>query len=73
MSLMNDVFLKYLDKFVQVFLDDILIYSRTLEEHKEHLRLVLQCFGEHKMYAKLYNCSFFQSKIHYLGHKISRK
>ena len=43
MSLMNGVFHEYLDKFVQVFIDDILIYSRTMEEHDEHLRLVLQC------------------------------
>jgi hypothetical protein len=43
MSLMNGVFREYLDKFVQVFIDDILIYSRTMEEHDEHLRLVLQC------------------------------
>jgi hypothetical protein len=73
MSLMNNVFLKYLDKFVQVFLDDVLIYSRALEEHKENLRLVLKCFREHNMYDKLYKHSFFQSKIHYLGHKISRE
>jgi hypothetical protein len=43
MSLMNGVFREYLDKFVQVFIDDILIYSRMMEEHDEHLRLVLQC------------------------------
>jgi len=71
MSLMNSVFRKYLDKFVQVFLDDILIYSRTHEEHEEHLRLVLQCLRENKLYAKMSKCSFFQSKIHYLGHIIS--
>jgi hypothetical protein len=43
MRFMNGVFREYLDKFVQVFIDDILIYSRTMEEHDEHLRLVLQC------------------------------
>jgi hypothetical protein len=74
MSLMNGVFHEYLDKFVQVFIDDILIYSRmTTEEHEEHLRLVLQCLREHKLYGKLSKCSFYQSRIHYLGHVISAK
>jgi hypothetical protein len=71
MSLMNGVFREYLDKFVQVFIDDILIYSRTMEEHDEHLRLVLQCLREHKLYGKLSKCSFYQSRIHCLGHVIS--
>ena len=71
MSLMNGVFREYLDKFVQVFIDDILIYSRTTEEHDEHLRLVLQCLREHKLYGKLSKSSFYQSRIHYLGHVIS--
>jgi hypothetical protein len=71
MSLMNGVFHEYLDKFVQVFIDDILIYSRMKEEHDEHLILVLQCLRENKLYGKLSKCSFYQSKIHYLGHIIS--
>ena len=71
LSLMNGVFCEYLDKFVQVFIDDILIYSRTTEEHDEHLRLVLQCLQEHKLYGKLSKCSFYPSRIHYLGHVIS--
>jgi hypothetical protein len=58
MSLMNGVFREYLDKFIQVFIDDILIYSRTTEEHDEHLRLVLQCLREHKLFGKLSKCSF---------------
>ena len=70
MSLMNGVFCEYLDKFVQVFIDDILIYSRTTKEHDEHLRLVLQCLREHKLYGKLSKCSFYQSRIHHLGHVI---
>jgi hypothetical protein len=70
MSLMNGLFRDYLDKFVQVFIDDILIYSRTTEEHDEHLCLVLQCLREHKLFGKLSKCSFYQSRIHNLGHVI---
>ena len=73
MSLMNGVFREYLDKLVQVFIDDILIYSRMTEEHDEHLRLVLQCLQEHKLYGKLSKFSFYQSNIHYLGHVISNE
>jgi hypothetical protein len=71
MSLMNSVFREYLDKFVQVFTDSILIYSQTMEEHDEHLRLVQQCLREHKLYGKLSKCLFYQLKIHYLGNFIS--
>jgi hypothetical protein len=71
MSLMNRVFREYLDKFVQVFIDDILIYSQKMKEHDEYLCLVLQCLREHKLYGNLSKCSFYQSKIHYLGHVIS--
>jgi hypothetical protein len=71
MSLMNVVFREYLDKFVQVFIHDILIYSRTKEGHDEHLRLVLQCLRENTLFGKLSKFSFHQSKIHYLGHIIS--
>jgi hypothetical protein len=68
---MNGVFHEYLEKFVQVFIDEILIYSRMKKEHDEHLSLVLQCLRENKLYGKLSKCSFYQSKIHYLGHVIS--
>jgi hypothetical protein len=71
MSLMNGVFREYLDKFIQVLIDDILIYSWMIEEHDEHLRLVLQCLREHNLFGKLSKCSFYQSQIHYLGHVIS--
>jgi hypothetical protein len=71
MSLMNDIFWKYLDRFVQVFLDDILIYSKNEREHEEHLLVVLSCLRENKLYGKLSKCSFFQKEIHYLGHIIS--
>jgi hypothetical protein len=70
MSLMNRVFHEYLDKFIQIFIDNILIYSRTTEEHDQHLHLVLQCLRELKLYGKLSKCSVYQSKIHYLGHVI---
>ena len=59
MSLMNGVFRKYLDCFVQVFLDDILIYSKNEREHEEHLRIVLSYLREIKLYGKLSKCSFF--------------
>jgi hypothetical protein len=60
MCLMNGVFINYLDKFVIVFLDDILIYSKYEEEHEKHLRMVLQVLREHQLYAKLRKCSFYQ-------------
>jgi hypothetical protein len=71
MFLMNGVFLEYLDKFVIVFLDGILIYSKSEEEHENHLRMVLKVLRDHQLYAKLSKCSFYQKKIHYLGHIIS--
>jgi hypothetical protein len=70
MCLMNGVFRKYLDKFVIFFLDDILVYSKTEEEHEQHLRMVLQVLREHQLYAKLSKCFFCQRQIHYLGHII---
>ena len=73
MCLMNDIFINYLDKFVIVFLDDILIYSKYEEELEHHLRLVLQVLRENHLYAKLTKCSFYQKKIHYLGHIISEQ
>jgi hypothetical protein len=58
MNLMNSVFMDYLDKFVVVFIDDILIYSQSEEEHASHLRMVLQRLREHQLYAKLSKCEF---------------
>jgi hypothetical protein len=58
MNLMNSVFMEYLDKFVVVFIDDILIYSQSEEEHASHLRMVLQRLREHQLYAKLSKCEF---------------
>jgi hypothetical protein len=71
MCLMNNRINKYLDKFVVVFVDAILVYSKTKEEHEEHLRIVLQVLRENQLYAKFSKCDFFQKKIHYLGHIIS--
>jgi hypothetical protein len=56
--LMNKVFIEYMDKFVMVFIDDILVYSRSEEEHEEHLPLALQKLREHRLYAKLSKCEF---------------
>jgi hypothetical protein len=59
MCLMNGIFIEYLDKFVIVFLDDILIYSKLKEEHEQHLRMVLQVLREHQLYDKLSKCPFY--------------
>ena len=58
MSMMSKVFMEFLDKFVVVFIDDILVYSKNEEEHKEHLRLVLEKLREHQLYAKFSKCEF---------------
>ncbi|WVZ80451.1 hypothetical protein U9M48_027924 [Paspalum notatum var. saurae] len=72
MQLMNSVFMDSLDKFVVVFIDDILIYSKTEAEHEEHLRLVLQRPREHKLYAKFSKCEFWIDEIRFLGHVVSK-
>ena len=69
---MNRVFHPYLDKFVVVFIDDILIYSKLREDHQEHLRTVLSTLAEHKLYAKLKKCDFWMEEVHFLGHIISK-
>jgi hypothetical protein len=71
MHLMNSVFSDYLDDFVIVFLDDVLIFSRSIEEHQRHVRLVLERLREHRLYANMKKCEFFQSKISFLGHIVS--
>jgi hypothetical protein len=72
MYLMNKVFMEYLDKFVVVFINDMLIYSRSEEEHGEHLHLVLQKIREHRLYAKLSKCEFWLKQVAFLGHVISK-
>ena len=71
MDLMNRVFQSYLDRFVIVFIDDILVYSGNLEEHSEHLRIVLQTLRERQLYGKLIKCQFWLDKVTFLGHVIS--
>jgi hypothetical protein len=71
MCLMNNIFSQYLEKFVVVFIDNILVYSKMEEEHDEHLRIVLQTLRKHKLYAKFNKCGFYQKEIQYLGHVIS--
>jgi hypothetical protein len=72
MDYMNRIFQPYLDKFVVIFIDDILIYSRNQEEHAEHLRIVLEVLREKKLYAKFSKCEFWLSEIKFLGHVISQ-
>jgi cell fate regulator YaaT (PSP1 superfamily) len=67
---MNKVFMEYLDKFMVVFIDDILIFSKNEEEHDEHLRLVLQKLRENQLYVKLSKCEFWLKEVSFLGHII---
>ena len=71
MSMMNKVFMEYLDKFVVVFIDDIMVYSKNEEEHEEHLRLDLEKLREHQLYAKFSKCEFWLKEVGFLGHVIS--
>ena len=71
MDLMNRVFQPYLDRFVIVFIDDILVYSSSPEEHSEHSRIVLQTLREKQLYDKLSKCHFWLDKVAFLGHVIS--
>ena len=70
--LMNDIFRPYLNQFVIVFLDGILIFSNSEEEHQQHLKLVLELLRKHKLYAKLSKCSFFKDDMDFLGHIVGR-
>jgi hypothetical protein len=72
MYMMNKVFMEYLDKFIVVFIDDILVYSRNEEEHEGHLRLVLQKLWDHKLHAKLSKCEFWLKQFAFLGHVVSK-
>jgi hypothetical protein len=71
MYLMNKVFVEYLDKFMVVFIDDLMIFSKNEEEHDEHLHLVLQKLRENQLYAKLNKREFWLKEVSFLGHIIS--
>ena len=71
MYLMNSVFMPELDKFVVVFIDDILIYSKNDEEHARHLQIVLTRLREHKLYAKFSKCEFWLDWVQFLGHVLT--
>ena len=73
MVLMNRVFRPYLDQFIIVFIDDILIYSKTKEEHEEHVRIALQTLKDNHLYAKFSKCEFWLEEVKFLGHVVSKK
>ena len=72
MDLMNRVCKPYLDKFVIVFIDDILIYSKTKEEHEQHLRAILELLKKEKLYAKFSKCEFWVREFQFLGHVVNK-
>jgi hypothetical protein len=71
MNLMNKVFMEYLDQFVVVFIDDILVYSPNEETHEDHLRLVLQKLRDNQLYAKFSKCDFWLKGVAFLGYIVS--
>jgi hypothetical protein len=71
--LINDIFHEFLDDFVVCYLDDILIFSKNLEEHKQHVHLVLQKLRDVGLYAKLEKCIFHQPQVEFLGYIISNE
>ncbi|CAA0811205.1 Uncharacterized mitochondrial protein AtMg00860, partial [Striga hermonthica] len=73
MDLMNRVFHPYLDQFVIVFIDDILVYSRDIDQHKEHLRIVLETLRREKLYAKFSKCEFWLDRVAFLGHIVTAR
>jgi hypothetical protein len=72
MNLMNKVFMEYLDRFIMVFIDDILIYSKNDSDHEEHLLMVLQKLWDNQLYAKYSKCEFWLDEVPFLGHIISK-
>ena len=69
---MNGIFKPYLDLFVIVFIDDILIYSKSRKEHEEHLKIVLELLREKRLYAKFFKCEFWLDSVSFLGHVVSK-
>jgi hypothetical protein len=73
MNLMNKVFIEELDKFVVIYIDDILVYSQSAEEHGQHLRIVLGKLRDHQLYTKFSKCEFWLQKVSFLGHILTAK
>nr|GFA26545.1 reverse transcriptase [Tanacetum cinerariifolium] len=73
MDLMNQIFHEFLDKFIILFIDDILVFSKSKEEHEDHLRIVLQTLRQEKLYTKFSKCEFWLSNVAFLGHIVSAK
>lgn len=71
-NFMNDVLYEYLDRFVVVYLDDIVVYSESLANHLDHLRLVFSRLREHKLFVKQEKCEFCRREIIFLGHRVSQ-
>ena len=71
MDLMHWVFQPYLNQFIVVFVDDILIYSKTEREHEDHLRVVQQLLRDHQLYSKFSKCEFWLTEVRLLGHVVS--
>ena len=71
MDLMHRVFQPYLDQFIVVLVDDILIYSQSEDEHEYHLRIVLQLLRDHQLYVKFSKCEFWLTEVRFLGHVVS--
>jgi hypothetical protein len=72
-NMMNKVFMDELDKCIMVFIDDILVFSKTAEEHEKHLRIVLGKLRQHQLYAKFSKCEFWMEEVAFLGHVLSAK
>ena len=73
MDLMNRVFRPYVDRFVIVFIDDILVYSKDRESHVTHLQVVLETLRKERLYAKLSKCEFWMNEVSFLGHIVSKE
>jgi hypothetical protein len=71
MYLMNSVFMKELDKFIMIFIDDILVFSKSRKEHEEHLRIILQRLCDHQLYVKFSKCEFWLTEVQFICHVVS--
>ena len=73
MALINKIFAQYLDRFTVVLIDDIFVYSKSKEDHEEHLRIALQLLRDNQLYVKLSKCKFWLEQVTFLGHIISKE